>query len=50
MNDEKNVVTEDAGLELAMQELETMDAPAWDVVASAVLSMAGGISISLAIT
>lgn len=37
-------------LELAMQELETMEAPGWDVVVSAALSMAGGISLGVAIT
>ncbi|WNI16178.1 daptide-type RiPP [Actinacidiphila sp. ITFR-21] len=41
---------ENDGLELAMQELETMDAPSWSVVASALISLAGGISISVAIT
>lgn len=37
-------------LELDAQELEDMEAPGWEVVASAVLSMAGGISIGVAIT
>jgi hypothetical protein len=52
MQQENFVVVDeaDAGLELAMQELETMDAPTWSTVASAIISLAGGFSISLAVT
>lgn len=36
--------------ELDAQELEEMEAPGWDVVVSTALSLAGGISLSVAIT
>jgi len=36
--------------ELEAQELEEMEAPGWDVVVSAAISLAGGISLSVAIT
>lgn len=44
------VHTDLVNLELDAQELEDMEAPGWDVVASAVISLVGGISLSVAIT
>lgn len=50
MSDFESTQPEAVDAELEAQELEEMEAPSWDVVVSAGISMAGGVSLSVAIT
>ena len=50
MSNIENTQPEVVETELEAQELEEMEAPGWDVVVSSAISLAGGISLSVAIT
>lgn len=50
MSNFENTKPEVVETELEAQELEEMEAPGWDVVISSAISLAGGISLSVAIT
>lgn len=49
-HDENTRVPAGVDIELEAQELEEMDAPGWDSIISAMVSLGAGISVGVAIT